>query len=415
MNRRTLTALVALATSPALAQSQSTSDTQAPAEASEQTQTAAEPSVEERLATAEGKLAAFEEKDVETQSALSALKKLKLSGYVQGRYTYIEPDDVEIGGATVRRAPGSSLFNVRRGRLKATYAGDVGQLVLQLDATPSGVSLKDAEATLFIPGTKKQHLLTVGQTKWPFGYEVNQSSSEREFPERTLVVRRFAAGERDRGAKYVGKAGPLRLAAGVFDGNGTDGFSRDNDKMKDAVGRVGFDLKWLSGGVSGWYGNTLSKGETVDGTYVPAQAFDRTRIGADVQVYLDVLPLGGTALKGEYIAGTTYFTGGGKEAYGQSAAGWYALLVQSVGDSNALALRYEFFDPATGTPNLDSGTAPDLRAASTNQVGTLGATVIHYFGENLKASATYELPTTRTVDAEEPNDNVLTLQLQAKF
>jgi hypothetical protein len=414
VNHRIVAALIALATTPALAQAP-TPTGDASSEATSSETTPAEPSLEERLATAEGKLASFEEKDVETQSTLSALKKLKLSGYVQGRYTYIEPDEVEIGGATVRRAPGSSLFSVRRGRLKATYAGDVGQLVLQLDATPSGVSLKDAEATLFIPGTKQKHALTIGQTKWSFGYEVNQSSSEREFPERTLVVRRFAAGERDRGIKYTGKAGPLRLAAGVYDGIGTDGVSRDNDKMKDAVARVGFDLKWISGGVSGWYGSTLRAGETVDGTYRPAEAFDRNRIGADVQVYLDVLPLGGTALKGEYIAGTTYFTGGGKEAYGQSAAGWYALLVQSIGESNALALRYEFFDPATGTPNRDSGTAPALRAASTNQVGTLGATLIHYFGDSLKASATYELPTTRTVDAEEPNDNVLTLQLQAKF
>ncbi len=407
MTNRIAAALIALATTPTLAFAQT--EQAAPETA------AAEPSLEERLATAEGKLASFEEKDIEVQSSLSALKKLKISGYVQGRYTYTEPDEVEINGTDVRRAPGSSLFSVRRGRLKAAYTADVGQLVLQIDATPSGVTLKDAEATLFIPGTKQQHALTIGQTKWPFGYEVVQSSSEREFPERTLISRRFAAGERDRGAKYSARAGVLRVAAGVFDGNGTDGASRDNDKMKDAVGRVGFDMKWISGGISGWYGNTLRPGETVSGAYVPSKAFDRTRIGADLQVYLDVLPLGGTALKGEYIAGTTYFTGGGKEAYGQSAAGWYALLVQNVGDSNAFAVRYEFFDPATGTPNRDSGTAPDLRAASTNQVGTLGATLIHYIGDNLKASATYELPMTRTVDAEEPNDNVLTLQLQAKF
>ena len=89
--------------------------------------------------------------------------------------------------------------------------------------------------------------------------------------------------------------------------------------------------------------------------------------------------------------------------------------MQNLGESNAVAVRYDFFDPATGRPNVDTGTAPDLRAASTNQVGTLGATVIHSFADNLKASATYELPVTRTVDAEEPNDNVLTLQLQAKF
>jgi hypothetical protein len=410
VNRRVFAAVLALAASPALAQSQDPTNPQ-PADP----QTPVDPSVDERVTTNEGKVSSIEEQLTEAKSTLSSLTKLKISGYVQGRYTYIEPDDVEINGAEVRRAPGSSLFNVRRGRLKATYTADLGQLLLQIDATPAGVVLKDAEATLFIPGTKQQHALTLGQTKWPFGYEVVQSSSEREMPERSLVVRRFAAGERDRGLKYTAKAGMLRIAAGVFDGNGTDGASRDNDKMKDAVGRIGFDMKWLSGGISGWYGATLRPGETVAGVYVPAEAFDRTRIGVDAQLYLDLLPFGGTALKGEYIAGKTYFVGSGKEAYGVSAAGWYALLVQNVGESNAIAVRYDFFDPATGLPNVDTGTAPALRAAGTNQVGTLGATVIHYFGDSLKASATYELPTTRTVDAEEPHDNVLTLQLQAKF
>ena len=78
--------------------------------------------------------------------------------------------------------------------------------MLQIDAVPAGVTLKDAEATLFIPGTKQQLSLTLGQMKWPFGYEGPQSSSDREFPERSRVVRDFLPDERDRGAKVSGQA-----------------------------------------------------------------------------------------------------------------------------------------------------------------------------------------------------------------
>jgi hypothetical protein len=274
------------------------------------------PSVDDRLTTTEGKVSALEEQNIETKSDLSALKKIKLSGYVQARFQAQESlDDSGTGGF--------NRFSVRRGRIKATYTGDLAQYMLQIDATTAGVALKDAEATLFIPGTKQNLSLTLGQTKWPFGFEGPQSSGDREFPERTAVVRAFLPGERDLGAKFNGKFGVLRLNAGVFNGNGTGNtnfIGTDNDKEKDFLGRVGFDLKWLSGGVSGWRGMTL--GKRTGGTNPDAfrTAYARTRLGADLQLYLDLLPVGGTAVKAEYITGKTYQRSGA-EQFGVPASG----------------------------------------------------------------------------------------------
>jgi phosphate-selective porin len=408
VTKNLLVALLILTSSATLAQTAESAPAQSTESPPTQADAPAAPSMDDRLTTTEGKLTALEEQYAETKTAVSALTKLKLSGYAQTRYQAQQSLD-ETG------AGGFNRFSVRRGRLKATYTGDLVQYVLQIDAVPTGVTLKDAEATLFIPGTKQKLMLTAGQMKWPFGYEAQQSSSEREFPERTRVVRAFQPGERDRGAKFTGKFGTLRLAAGVFDGNGTDntGFiGTDNDKEKDLIGRLGFDMKWISGGVSGWYGNTLGK---PSGTSPDAyrKAYRRSRLGADVQLYLDLVPVGGTAIKAEYITGTTYQRSGA-EQFGVPASGWWAMVVQNLGLSNAAAIRYDSFDAENGREALET----DGKLGSNNAIGTLGFTAIHYFSENLKVSATYELPMTATAEGgsvEDPKDNLFTLQFQARF
>ena len=415
MTKNLLVALLTLTSSAALAQTaepQPTAPTQ-PGTAPATTPTAespAAPSTEERLTTTEGKVSALEEQNIETKNDLSVLKKIKLSGYVQGRYTAQQSlDETGTGGF--------SRFSVRRSRLKATYTGDVAQVVLQIDAVPTGVSLRDAEATLFIPGTRQNMSLTLGQMKWPFGYEGPQSSGDREFPERTAAVRSFLPGERDRGLRFSGKfLGLLRVSAGVFDGNGTNntGFiGTDNDKEKDLIGRVGFDLKWISGGVSGWYGNTLGRRTTGPNPDAGRKAYSRNRLGADLQLYLDLLPVGGTALKGEYMAGSTYQRGG-VEQFGVAAHGWWAMVVQNLGLTNQVAIRYDAFDPQ----NASEATESEDRLGTNNPVSTLGFAAIHHFGENLKVTAAYELPMTATVEggtAEDPKDNLFTVQFQARF
>jgi hypothetical protein len=411
VTKRLLVALLTLTSSAALAQTAEPQPTPPPqAEDAPATESPAAPSTEDRLTTAEGKLTALEEQNIETKNDVSALKKIKFSGYVQGRYQAQQSLD-ETG------AGGFNRFSVRRGRIKATYTGDLAQLVLQIDAVPTGVSLRDAEATLFIPGTKQNLSLTLGQMKWPFGYEGPQSSTEREFPERTAVVRAFQAGERDRGVRFSGKfLKLLRVSAGVFDGNGTThtGFiGTDNDKEKDVIGRVGFDMKWIAGGVSGWYGNTLGRRTTGAEPDTFRRAYSRNRLGADLQLYLDLIPAGGTALKGEYIAGSTYQRGGADQL-GVVAHGWWAMVVQNIGLSNQVALRYDTFDPQNGS----AATEADGRLGTNNPVSTLGIAAIHHLGENLKITAAYELPMTATAEggtAEDPKDNLFTLQLQARF
>lgn len=431
MTKNLLVALLTLTSGAALAQTAETPPA-APPQASTPAETApaqpatepvpespAAPSVEDRLTVAEGKVAALEEQNIETKNDLSALKKLKLSGYVQARYTAQQSLD-ETG------AGGFNRFSVRRGRLKGTYTGDLAQFVLQLDVVPTGVALRDAEATLFIPGTKQNMSVTVGQFKWPFGYEGPLSSSDREFPERTAVVRAFLPGERDRGAKFSGKflQGLLRVTAGIFDGNGTSntGFiGTDNDKEKDIIGRVGFDKKWIAGGVSGWYGNTLGKRTFGPNPDEGRKAYSRNRMGADLQLYLDLLPVGGTALKGEYIAGSTYQRGGA-EQFGVAAHGWWAMVVQNIGLSNQLAIRYDSFDPQNGRAATEITTGSGAEQVSkldpNNPINTLGFAAIHHFGENLKLTASYELPMTATAEggtAKDPKDNLFTVQFQARF
>ncbi len=117
--------------------------------------------------------------------------------------------------------------------------------------------------------------------------------------------------------------------------------------------------------------------------------------------------------KVERITGKTYQRGGA-EQFGVPASGWWALLVQNLGLSDAVAIRYDYFDAENGREALEA----DGKLGANNAVGTLGVVAMHYFGENLKVSASYELPMTATAaggTVEEPRDNLFTLQFQARF
>lgn len=344
-----------------------------------------------RIAELEARLKAEEEKSADWGKFL---EPFKLSGYVQARYVYEQGD------------PAESFFTVRRSRLKPTYTTDWGQFLIEVDLNPANVNLREAEATLYEPWSGRKMGLTVGQTKWPFGWEISQSSSLREFPERARVTRAFAQNERDRGAKVNATLGVFRLNAGVFNGNGIT-TPDDNDASKDVVGRLSFDLKWLSGGVSGWWGETLRPEEDGGGF------FPRNRLGLDAQLTLDeLLPIGGTQLRAEYLTGRTYFRSG-VEQFGVPALGWYAILVQGLGKQTHLAVRYDYFDGLAGTSDTANA---EGRPSSRNAVGTLGFAVMHTFGKFIEATAAYEVPITGVpAGATDPEDNVFTFQLQAKI
>lgn len=380
------------------------------------------------------------------QEDIKKLKGLKVSGYVQARFEMNESSKpgIKSNGKDVSNL---DQFSIRRGRFKVSYtANKWSEVMLQLDATGKGVSLKDAEVTLKAPLASASIALTAGQTKWPFGYEVMQSSGTREMPERSKVVTSLFPGERDRGAKLAVAWQFLTLNAGLFNGNGTedtatvinapidadaDGIiseeeaagstksitlnfgNNDRDAYKDAVGRLGAELKLaelgtLNLGASGYFGTwgkfdqvyyDAAEAEFVN-TNTPT-ALAKTRLGADLQVKLNLVErLGATELRGEYIQGQGLFEKEKESDVGVS--GYSATLVQALGKKLALAVRYDSFDKDTATED--------------NEVSSLEPALLFYPTDAVKLTLAYQLNQDHEGDAgADKANNRLLLQLQGKF
>ena len=162
----------------------------------------------------------------------------------------------------------------------------------------------------------------------------------------------FLDGEYDLGVSVRGSKGPIAFRAGIFNGNGVKPKQGvDNDPLKDVIGRVTYDAGFLTVGASGWYGKVK------DYTRSDSKTFTRARAALDAQLYLDLLPIGGTALKGEYIWGKTTIgnSSGGTDNAGAggnlpavtsdapvpTGSGWYLLATQNVFKHEQLAVRYE--------------------------------------------------------------------------
>jgi hypothetical protein len=391
MKTRFIAAVAALALTPA-AFAEEAAASLAPA-----TTTAAD------TAALEGKIDALAEQYAETKGDVARLKKLKFSGYVQGRYAWLEAAVYNNG------APARDNFYIRRARLKAVYTEDVGQMVFQIDAAPSATGLKEAYARVNLPAGAS---LDVGLQLMPFGYEVGVlSSSSQDLLERSFASTRWLKGEYDTGAALNLRFGPASFRGGVFNGNGVEGRAgSDNDQLKDFIGRLALDLGVVTGGVSGWYGKVK------DYTAPDDKEYDRTRYGADVQVYLDLLPFGGTAVKAEYMMGTTAIgtgAGGGGDALGVKGYGWYATLVQNLGLANQVVVRYQQY-----TPDQDLDLAATGNDAKVKRADELAVAYHRFLGDLLKLSIAYAHPINGEKGATAPSDpkaDQFVVQAQARF
>jgi hypothetical protein len=300
----------------------------------------------------------------EMKNVLDALSKLKITGYIQGQYVN---DDLA-----------RDQFSVRRGRVKFTYqATPTARFVLQPDVSSSGVSLKDGYIDLIEPWTTWKNTLTVGQFNWPFGYEIGYSSSMRELPERSRVIRTLFPGERDRGAMLsgLGMQEKLTYKVAVVNGNGTSGTADTNDR-KDLVGRVAYSFGALDVGGSIYRGSDLVSGVELD----------KDRQGVDFQW---ATPVPGLGVRGEYITG---------KQTGADVDGWYLYAIQSIGTRHQLALRVDEYDPDT---NRDD-----------NATMTVGGSYIFHWDAHSKVMFAYEIP---TLEVNDPDDNALTIRYQYSF
>lgn len=388
-------------------------------------------SLESRLTKVEGTLEGMNEANSANQATLDKLNRIKVGGYVQGRYEYRENSDfgVDVGNNNAPRE--FNRFFVRRGRVKTTYAGDYSEFVLQVDATGDGVVLKDAEASLVLDNTAPlfassspwELKLTFGQFNTPFGFEIAQSSSVRELPERTSMFRALYPGERDRGVRLQYTYSVLRLWGGLINGNGTqDPIYRATDQTswKDFVGRAGLDLGWIV------FGGSWHLGRTLDTRLVPARGttpataeyarFDRKRFGGDAQLYFHN-PIGNLTVRGEVIWAKDRqisFAGADPDPNGcrdREAFGFYATASQNLGKYLGLALRYDQYDPRTKVNSACDQAVRD--AVAQDEVSTLGVALLGYISGNLKATLAYEHLAEH--EKKKKDNDIVTLQMQAKF
>jgi hypothetical protein len=422
-----------------------------------QEQAATKEEIEEVKGTLEGLL----ESSTEYRNYVDALRKIKISGYLQPQYRNASTMDqaYPIGTFSGGLFPQytKSMFQVRRGRLKVTYDNIVTQMVLQIDVTERGVGIKDAYLWLSDPWVKML-ALKAGVFDRPFGYEVAFSSGSRESPERARVTQTLFPGERELGAQlsFAPQLGPLTfLKADLAVVNGSGPTSTEFDNFKDIIARVSaaFPIEdagaEIDFGVSGYFGavrrNTKAlygMGTTAAGvpgwvadadTVSLGTGIDRQYFGADVQIYYDLPVLGGTILRGEYVGGkqpggsatsvslSALQTGG---LYQRTFSGWYVYLVQNIGQSFQVLGKYDVYDPNTEVEAGDFVQGSNLTSADL-KYSTLGLGVLYHWDENVKFVLYNEFVQNETVPAGSPSslaayrddvrDNVLTFRIQYRF
>lgn len=408
------------------------------------------------------KVEAMGESMLEMKSTLDALKKLKFSGYVQAQYQMADTvgNSLFPVGSASAGTFGSNIdnrFSVRRGRLKAAYTADYAQFVLQFDVTEKGLGIKDAYTTITDPWLRG-FSLTTGVFNRPFGFEIGYSSSQRESPERARFTQTLFPGERDLGVQLgvsfdeeEGVLGMFNLRAGIF--NGTGGTAVENDNNKDFIGRLGMQLPFsdiglaVDGGVSVYSGKVTSRsalvydfgtvsggpGLVLDSSAANLNAsFDRSYVGADLQLYYDSPLLGGVSLRGEYVTGTHPGVPSGSAVYSGSDAvvnrdvsGYYVYFVQNIGLVNQLVVKYDVFDPNTKVEGSDIGKSSNGLSAADIKYSTIGLGWIFHWNANVKFTAFYEIVKNEEVNAaatsklvpykSDVKDNVFTLRAQYKF
>lgn len=325
-----------------------------------------------------------------TRADVSKLKKISVSGYVQARYNVFEshPDKNE-------EVPDS--FSIRRARLKVTgKPTDRASVTVQFDGGQGSradggpsVTTKDAFIEYYFKGDTSTGLagsvsaqpivaMAMGQMKWPFGYEVVQSSSARETPERSLIAQRLFQGERDRGFQVALPLGSKLLwRIGAF--NGVETKYKDINDNKDLVSSIRGDLGNMTFGVSGYFGKGILGLDAAKSPVLYKLNQDRkTRYGADFQYYLHNLSLKAEYFSGKGVDGLDDTKTLVPEALSEKISGGYAQLAYNVTRADTLVAKWE-------TMSLDPANAKYGRRSAWN----LG--LIHRLDDKTRLKAFYQI------------------------
>lgn len=283
-----------------------------------------------------------------------------LGGDEHGRAIEAKPEifiQTRYSAAPIRDGGSEFEPNISLTRVESRWAGRVSDrlgagLEIQfhpaIDGSPEEL-VNDAFVEYY---PSEQLTIRVGQFIKPFGFDIQQSSAERESPERAIFAGYFFPGQRDRGVMVFGNLDSLDTPAlknvhyfvGAFNGNR---FFADRNRQMNYVLRVRklFDHPKLGVGASVQRGKQLLPPQ-VTGTD------DENLAGVDLQ-----LVLGRLGLRAELVAGNTPSTLLGIEPEfapafrpGAHSAGGHVFATYSLTGRNNLYARYDQFnrDPVMG-------------------------------------------------------------------
>ena len=141
---------------------------------------------------------------------------------------------------------------------------------------------------------------------------------------------------------------------------------------------------------------------------VPPTEKDKTRFGIDAQYYLDVLPMGGTAIKGELFIAKD-FNKNTKDSTADER-GWYLWVSQTIGKKFGAGVRYDYWDPETDN-NYKTATSDDA-------TGTLSLAAHYFWDAHVRITAAFDAPRLLKENSKfsksdsDKDDNRFTLQFQ---
>ncbi|MTK52915.1 hypothetical protein [Paludibacter sp.] len=413
---------------------------------------------------------------VETlSSTVDKLNALKISGYIQPQWQWGQAyAGAKVGGSnTVENGNLSSFnrFGIRRGRINFTYDNGglaSGTFELNIGESANGsttkatgissVSIKKAFLNVKDPwfGTSA---LRAGVFDRPFGNEVAYSSSLLESPERSRIVQNLFPDEQDLGAMIVlqpAATSPLnfiKIQGGLFGGNSINVQTKSN---MDFIGQIiasksiGSTAKWGLGASyynGGLYQGTVNVYTSTGNGFVldnsasnKSQFAKRVYYGFDGQFSVES-SLGMTQLRAEYLWGTqpgtsssssspNSFTNPSGDTYIRNTSGWYAILIQDLGQSPfSLVLKYDRYDPNTKVSGNEIGAATSYNVKTTSAdiaYNTLGigalwrinpALRLQVYYENVKNEKSINLASAdlKTDFSKDILDNLFTVRLQFKF
>lgn len=396
------------------------------------------------------------------------LKKLKVSGWVQAQFQVAETRGVAGFDGGNFAAGQYNRFMIRRGRVKFTYTQKLSQYVLQINATERGVNLVEIFGKVTDPWTKSLSL-TAGVINRPFGFEIQQSSADRETPERSRFTQLLLPNERDLGAMMTfqpikgSKLFGLKIDGGVFTGNGlaVPGTTSlgvasliDTDNYKDFIGHIhykkGFkeDKFTLGIGASTYQGGIAIQSESVykkievgtngmkawvaessTGTFTGTKS-PRVYYAGELQFSVKS-KIGTTTIRGEYITGTqsgsldktnspNVTTVNAANTVQRQFNGANAYFVQRIGKTkHEFVVKYEWYDPNTKLSASDFGVGTTFKSAEL-KYQMLGLGYVHYWDENLKFMVYYNFVENEKGEGisgftKDIKDNVLTFRMQYRF